>query len=159
MQRQRGFTLLEVVVVIVILGILAVTAAPRFLNLPGDTRKASLQGLQGAMRGSVGTVYGQSTQQGVEQNASGSVRVNGATVNVVWGYPAATAGGIGAVLALDTNSEWTLATNTDHALVATLADESVSGAKAITATDCYLIYKQASSSGAFPTVELTDSGC
>ncbi|GHY14243.1 MSHA biogenesis protein MshA [Vibrio cholerae] len=46
MKRQGGFTLIELVVVIVILGILAVTAAPRFLNLQGDARKASLQGLK-----------------------------------------------------------------------------------------------------------------
>ena len=40
MKRQGGFTLIELVVVIVILGILAVTAAPRFLNLQDDARNA-----------------------------------------------------------------------------------------------------------------------
>lgn len=47
MKQPQGFTLIELVVVIVILGILAVTAAPQFLNLQGDARRASLQGLKG----------------------------------------------------------------------------------------------------------------
>lgn len=47
MTNQRGFTLIELVVVIVILGILAVTAAPRFLNLQSDARISALQGMKG----------------------------------------------------------------------------------------------------------------
>ncbi|MDW3189737.1 type II secretion system protein, partial [Vibrio sp. Vb0932] len=43
MKKQTGFTLIELVVVIVILGILAVTAAPRFLNLQNDAREARLE--------------------------------------------------------------------------------------------------------------------
>lgn len=51
MKRQGGFTLIELVVVIVILGILAVTAAPRFLNLQDDARNSTLDGLAGAIQG------------------------------------------------------------------------------------------------------------
>ncbi|MBM7073074.1 prepilin-type N-terminal cleavage/methylation domain-containing protein [Shewanella sp. 202IG2-18] len=42
MQKQQGFTLIELVVVIIILGILAVTAAPKFINLQSDARKSAL---------------------------------------------------------------------------------------------------------------------
>jgi MSHA pilin protein MshA len=56
MKRQGGFTLIELVVVIVILGILAVTAAPRFLNLQNDAREAAIQGLKGAMDGGAAIV-------------------------------------------------------------------------------------------------------
>ena len=41
MKKQAGFTLIELVIVIIILGILAVTAAPKFLNLQDDARKSA----------------------------------------------------------------------------------------------------------------------
>lgn len=50
MKRQGGFTLIEMIVVIVILGILAVTAAPKFLDFKDDARTASLEGLAAAMQ-------------------------------------------------------------------------------------------------------------
>ncbi|MEF1303624.1 prepilin-type N-terminal cleavage/methylation domain-containing protein, partial [Vibrio owensii] len=49
MRTAKGFTLIELVVVIVILGILAVTAAPRFLNIQGDARAAVIEGVRGAV--------------------------------------------------------------------------------------------------------------
>lgn len=49
MTKKRGFTLIELVVVVVILGIIAVTAAPRFLNLQSDARKATLEATKGAL--------------------------------------------------------------------------------------------------------------
>ncbi|WP_422768146.1 type IV pilin protein [Photobacterium leiognathi subsp. mandapamensis] len=47
--KKNGFTLIELVVVIVILGILAVVAAPKFMNLQVDARNASLKGLEGSL--------------------------------------------------------------------------------------------------------------
>jgi MSHA pilin protein MshA len=51
MQKQQGFTLIELVVVIIILGILAVTAAPKFMNLQGDARASTVFGLEAAIKG------------------------------------------------------------------------------------------------------------
>lgn len=53
MKRQGGFTLIEMIVVIVILGILAVTAAPKFLNLESEARAGVLKGVDTAIKSAV----------------------------------------------------------------------------------------------------------
>lgn len=62
-KQQSGFTLIELVAVIVLLGILAVTAVPRFVNLQSDARVATLQGIRAAVNGADTQVFAKALLQ------------------------------------------------------------------------------------------------
>ncbi len=149
MKRQGGFTLIELVVVIVILGILAVTAAPRFLNLQDDARAASLQGLKGAIDGAAGIVYGKAAIEGKEASAAASVE----GITTAYGYPTADTAGIGAAV-IGLSEDWDTATS-GSSLVITFED-------AASATTCYVQYSPATGTGvsqAASTTVVTGTGC
>ncbi|WP_429155247.1 prepilin-type N-terminal cleavage/methylation domain-containing protein [Aeromonas media] len=92
MKKQSGFTLIELVIVIIILGILAVTAAPKFLNLQDDARLAAANGVKASLQSSSQLVYSKAAILGIE-STSGAVSVAGATVNTKFGYPVNTDAG------------------------------------------------------------------
>ncbi len=150
MKRQGGFTLIELVVVIVILGILAVTAAPRFLNLQDDARNASLEGLKGAMAGATGIVYGRAAIDGVEAEPDDAISVGDDTIETVFGYPKASANGIGnAVVGLnDTNGDWKEVSGAE----ANSIRYAFKSEKEATPTKCYVQYQMANTSGATPSI-------
>ncbi|KJF81128.1 type II secretion system protein [Photobacterium angustum] len=158
MIKQKGFTLIELVVVIVILGILAVTAAPKFLNLQNDARNASLQGLKGTIQGAASIVYGKAAIDGVE-GAATVKQVEG--INVVYGYPTADTDGIvKAVNGLESGGDWigapSGAASTGSYLV-TFDNLVAAGSDAATiaATGCYVEYNAAGVSNAASTVAIT----
>ncbi|WP_159656839.1 type II secretion system protein [Vibrio atypicus] len=154
MKRQGGFTLIELVVVIVILGILAVTAAPRFLNLQSDARASSLQGLKGAMQGAAGIVYGSAAINGQEATETVTAASSASNVALVWGYPAASADGIGgAVVGLADNAEWQVSGG------ATTAGASVQYTFSGDTPDwgCAVTYTAPSAEGDAPTVTAPDA--
>ncbi|BBT96967.1 hypothetical protein WP8W19C03_36610 [Aeromonas veronii] len=89
MKKQAGFTLIELVIVIIILGILAVTAAPKFLNLQDDARYSAAQGVQAALQSSANLVYSKAALEGLE-SASSAKKLDGLDkVEVIFGYPTA----------------------------------------------------------------------
>jgi len=85
MKKQNGFTLIELVIVIIVLGILAATAVPKFINLQDDARASVVKGAEGAINSAANIVYSKAAIEGVENLASASA----AGITVVNGYPSA----------------------------------------------------------------------
>ena len=98
-KRAQGFTLVELVVVIVILGILAATALPRFVTLQQDARFAAANGMAGGVRSAV--TVAQARYMATGNMAATTVDMVGAAGVLVaagTGIPTGAAGGIGAAL-------------------------------------------------------------
>ncbi|WP_436792302.1 prepilin-type N-terminal cleavage/methylation domain-containing protein [Aliiglaciecola lipolytica] len=95
MQRSKGFTLIELIIVIVILGILAVTAAPRFIDLSSDANASVLKNIGGQLQSANDLVYAKSVikqqhnkdRDSDPEDGETGVTVNGVFIATVYGTP------------------------------------------------------------------------
>lgn len=181
MKRQSGFTLIELVVVIVILGILAATAAPKFMNLQSDARISALNGMKASLKSASAMIYSKAILAGREKLDNSDVCSNaGATatcdpaesVKIVYGYPAGTAEGIVATLQdemkactragsadCDKTNDWAYevgATGQGGTGAGTIYIFSTS---APDATNCNVTYKESAGDGKNPTITVVTDGC
>ncbi len=177
MRRQSGFTLIELVTVIVILGILAVTAAPRFLNLQSDARVSVLNGLKGTVKSAVAMVYGRAILAGkdlvpagaaicAEQSAGAAEACDPSReIALVWGKPDATAEGI--LRALDgTFSQGSpggapdpCARDSDWCWYPAEAGLSIYAPGTAAPSGCSLNYRAAADAASMPAVTLNTEEC
>ena len=149
MKRSAGFTLIELVIVIVILGILAVTAAPKFLNLQSDARSSTLKGMKAAMESSSSIVYSKAVILGKDTSTTPTA-VDG--IQTKYGYPTQTVGGIDKAVDLSTGDWASAATSTGFAF---WPADLASGVSA----SCNVNYEAPEASGSRPTITAKDSGC
>ena len=160
-RNNGGFTLIELIVVIVILGILAVTAAPKFVDLQSDARLATLNGMKAAINSAVSLTYGKSLVKGVEKDPSDKkVWINGEEVDVCYGYPCAEAAKIQKVLDIGEFSkcgasstpagDWCYGEQTDIKKINIYIANGYS-----TSSKCYVTYEQPTGVGVAPKVALS----
>jgi MSHA pilin protein MshA len=149
---SRGFTLIELVVVITILGILAAFAVPKFIALDSQARSATISGLAGTVKSAA--ALGRSMAMATQNTTS--VLMEGATVTLLNNYPDATATGIAQAV----NANITAGTG-DFAFTAGGAATAAVWTKngAPTPATCAVSYLPATAAGLPPVVTATTGGC
>lgn len=155
--QQGGFTLIELVMVIVILGILAAFALPKFANLTDDARRAQIQGAAGSIKSASAIVHASYLAAGNNPN---TIALEGQNITLINGYPMARNGGnsiLGAA-GITTGNQGDFNVDTSGQGTGAGAVIVVQAKGATDPATCSVSYT-APDVGQAPTVTVTTTGC
>ena len=169
-RTASGFTLIELIIVIVILGILAVTVAPQFFNFGSDARAATVRGLEGALNTSVELVHARAQiENQVSPNASELEMPDGREIVVINGYPGMLGTAVDDVTELVISflnidpDDWEYGVVTTGGTGARIAPKGRNGEQGAGGlwdiTNCYVEYLIPTASEQRPTIRRNEAGC
>jgi prepilin-type N-terminal cleavage/methylation domain-containing protein len=179
-RKQLGFTLIELIIVIVILGILAVVAAPRFIDISSESKVSGLQALKGALVSSNQIIYGKALIQGLTDQASANVQLSpNESVAIQYGYlsydgSSASSGAFQLTDAVNftichhladdaacADADWRFDIDSDHIqfYFASAGQDPANGGGEAGEPLCYLKYTMASDADTLPVYELQTADC
>ena len=151
-KQQGGFTLIELIMVIVILGILAAFAIPKFANLGADARRSTMQGVEGAMKSASAISHAAWLANGTNP---ASVTLEGASVAMFNGYPSPA----GIVVAANITGG-AAATDAGDFIVHTNATATTVRAKGATnPASCQVVYTRSAAANTAPVITSTLTNC